>query len=454
MGSSVFSVDRRARSFLIVPRLILAGASAALLAACSSDTSRLAENPFGASSDRMATGSTQNARPSNLWLPSADVGSGSAPAQVASQPFTPSPAPGASAIQSSPLPPPTPNPSFSAPAASSPRLAAASPAAARAIPTGTSRNLAASGNWSPEGGTPIVVAQGETAAMLSTRYGVPTASLLAVNGMSNAAQIQPGTRLVVPVYNATRAATKPAAAAAPAKPTASAAPVPAAKPEKLRLVQGAQATQKPAGQPAKAAAAPAAKPAAQPVKAAEAARTPAKPAEAPRKQEAAAQPAPEKPAKPVKQAKAEPAAPASAPAADPEPVGSVPSESASGGSKPEFRWPARGRIIQGFKKGSSDGINIAVPEGTPVKAAESGVVAYAGSELKGYGNLVLIRHPNGYVSAYAHNGSIAVKRGEQIRRGQTIAKSGKSGNVASPQVHFELRKGSTPVDPTEYLAGM
>ena len=89
-----------------------------------------------------------------------------------------------------------------------------------------------------------------------------------------------------------------------------------------------------------------------------------------------------------------------------------------------------------------------------MKAAESGVVAYAGSELKGYGNLVLIRHPNGYVSAYAHNGEVAVKRGETVKRGQTIAKSGQSGNVASPQLHFELRKGSTPVDPTGYLAGL
>src|SRR6202034_1715549 len=124
------------------------------------------------------------------------------------------------------------------------------------------------------------------------------------------------------------------------------------------------------------------------------------------------------------------------------------------GVTPEFRWPARGRIIQGFKAGGNDGINIAVPEGTAVKAAESGVVAYAGSEIKGFGNLVLIRHPNGYVSAYANNGELDVKRGEQVKRGQVIAKSGQSGNVASPQLHFELRKGSTPVDPTSYLAGL
>ena len=127
---------------------------------------------------------------------------------------------------------------------------------------------------------------------------------------------------------------------------------------------------------------------------------------------------------------------------------------ASETANPEFRWPARGRIIQGFKPGGNDGINIAVPEGTSVKAAESGVVAYAGNELKGYGNLILIRHPNGFVSAYANNGNIEVKRGETVKRGQTIAKSGQSGNVASPQLHFELRKGTKPVDPTQYLAGV
>ncbi len=139
------------------------------------------------------------------------------------------------------------------------------------------------------------------------------------------------------------------------------------------------------------------------------------------------------------------AAPAAAPAA--------PVVADSGG--PEFRWPARGRIIAGFKGGTggNDGINIAVPEGTQVKAAEGGVVAYAGNELKGYGNLVLIRHPNGYVTAYANNGEIDVKRGETVKRGEVIAKSGQSGNVSSPQLHFEVRKGSTPVDPTGMLAG-
>ena len=111
-------------------------------------------------------------------------------------------------------------------------------------------------------------------------------------------------------------------------------------------------------------------------------------------------------------------------------------------------------MIQGYGSGGNDGINIAVPEGTQVKAAESGTVVYAGSELKGYGNLVLIRHPNGFVSAYANNGSLEVKRGQSVRRGQTIALSGQSGDVSSPQLHFELRKGAKPVDPSKYLAGL
>jgi murein DD-endopeptidase MepM/ murein hydrolase activator NlpD len=86
-----------------------------------------------------------------------------------------------------------------------------------------------------------------------------------------------------------------------------------------------------------------------------------------------------------------------------------------------------------------------------VHAAEDGVVAYAGSELKGYGNLILIRHSNGYVTAYAHASELMVKRNDPVRRGQVIAKSGQSGSVSSPQLHFEIRKGSTPVDPMQFL---
>jgi murein DD-endopeptidase MepM/ murein hydrolase activator NlpD len=136
---------------------------------------------------------------------------------------------------------------------------------------------------------------------------------------------------------------------------------------------------------------------------------------------------------------------------------SVTHKAEAAGGIPSFRWPVKGRIIAAFGAKSNgaqnDGINLAVPEGTPIKAADDGVVAYAGSELKGYGNLVLIRHSNGFVSAYANASELLVKRGDTIKRGQVIAHAGQTGNVTSPQLHFEIRKGSTPVDPTKYLGG-
>jgi murein DD-endopeptidase MepM/ murein hydrolase activator NlpD len=126
-----------------------------------------------------------------------------------------------------------------------------------------------------------------------------------------------------------------------------------------------------------------------------------------------------------------------------------------GSASSRFRWPARGRLIASFGKRPdgthNDGINIAVPQGTEVHAAESGRVAYAGDELKGYGNLVLIRHSNGWVSAYAHADQVLVKRDDVVRRGQVIAKAGKTGTVDQPQLHFELRQGAKPVDPLPHL---
>lgn len=122
---------------------------------------------------------------------------------------------------------------------------------------------------------------------------------------------------------------------------------------------------------------------------------------------------------------------------------------------PRFRWPVRGRIISDFgaKPGGArnDGVNLAVPEGTPVKAADAGTVIYSGNELKGFGNLVLLRHADGWVSAYAHNSKLNVKRGDSVARGEAIANAGASGSVSQPQVHFELRQGNKPVDPLRYL---
>ena len=120
-----------------------------------------------------------------------------------------------------------------------------------------------------------------------------------------------------------------------------------------------------------------------------------------------------------------------------------------------FLVPVRGRIISnyGAKRGGlhNDGINIAVPTGTPIKAAENGIIVYAGNELRGYGNLLLVRHSDGWVTAYAHLSQFAVRPGDRVKRGQVVAQAGQSGNVDSPQLHFEIRKGTQAVDPASLI---
>jgi len=120
-----------------------------------------------------------------------------------------------------------------------------------------------------------------------------------------------------------------------------------------------------------------------------------------------------------------------------------------------FLWPVKGRVISGFggkSKGlQNDGINIAAVRGSPVRAVEHGIVAYAGNELRGFGNLLLIKHSGGWVTAYAHNQKLMVKRGDKITKGQNIATVGSTGSVKTPQLHFELRRGKLAVDPIKYL---
>jgi len=175
-----------------------------------------------------------------------------------------------------------------------------------------------------------------------------------------------------------------------------------------------------------------------------------KPAEVPVEKVAAVDPAaitPAKPleaktaAKPVEVAKVEPAKPLEQPKTDPV---------LSGADK--FRWPISGRVITDFANSKGTGINIEAPEGAAVRAAENGQVIYAGSGVEGYGNLILIRHPNGYVSAYAHLQQMNVAKGTVVNRGDNIGTAGMTGSVSKPQLHFELRKGATPVDPIPLLA--
>ena len=127
-------------------------------------------------------------------------------------------------------------------------------------------------------------------------------------------------------------------------------------------------------------------------------------------------------------------------------------------SEQGFMWPVLGELVGTFEQrgagGRSGGVNIAARKGAPVRASENGIVAYAGEAVSGYGRLVMLRHAQGYVTLYAHNDSVLVKEGDVVRRGQTIAEVGNSGDVSESQLHFELRKGKAPVDPTDMIAGL
>lgn len=123
--------------------------------------------------------------------------------------------------------------------------------------------------------------------------------------------------------------------------------------------------------------------------------------------------------------------------------------------KSKFLWPVKGPVISNFgpiaKGRNNDGINIKAAKGTAVRAADKGTVAYAGNELKGFGNLILIKHDDGWVTAYAHNEKILVKKGQRVARGEKISTVGTTGGVASPQLHFEIRQGKKAVNPKSYL---
>jgi len=310
------------------------------------------------------------------------------------------------------------------------------------------------------GSTTIIVGTSDTLDTLSRRYNVSPAAILQANGYKGPRTLSPGQQLIIPRQTAVGAA--PALATPASKPVAvAAAPAvhvvnsgdtllsvarhnrvslselaranglePTAKLRlgmKLTVPSAKTAAVAPAAQPATVAAQPVA-------------------AVAPATKMAAAGGPPQSARLAQATATVEDAAVAT-------PVKATDAT----GALPTFRWPVRGKVITSYgaktNGKSNDGINLAVPEGTPVKAAEDGVVAYSGNELKGYGNLVLVRHSNGYVTAYAHASELMVKRGDTIKRGQIIAKSGQSGEVGSPQLHFEIRKGSSPVDPLQFLNG-
>jgi murein DD-endopeptidase MepM/ murein hydrolase activator NlpD len=310
-------------------------------------------------------------------------------------------------------------------------------------------------------GTTIIVGTSDTLDTLARRYNVTPAAILQANGYKGPRTLSPGQQLIIPRQTAAGAA--PALTAPASKPVASAAPSVHVVNRGDTLLSIARRNHVPVSELAKAngidtqaklklgtrLSVPAARTAAAASGAQPAALAAAQPA-------AATAPATKMAA--MTGAPAQSARLAQATTKVEEPSAETPIKAAEAtGALPTFRWPVRGKVITSYgaktNGKSNDGINLAVPEGTPVKAAEDGVVAYSGNELKGYGNLVLVRHANGYVTAYAHASELMVKRGDTIKRGQIIAKSGQSGEVGSPQLHFEIRKGSTPVDPLQFLNG-
>jgi murein DD-endopeptidase MepM/ murein hydrolase activator NlpD len=325
----------------------------------------------------------------------------------------------------------------------------------------TPPSVAATHAYSREGGTTIIVGTSDTLEIISKRYNVPSNEIMSANGYGGPRLLQPGQQLIIPKRIAQSQPQSQAPVMSNAPATRMSGPLPSsihvinrgdtlsnvARRNHITATQLAAANNMPAtsqlkiGAKIKVPGGSAAMAASEPPRQAMVSQPPAvatRPAvvatvEQPqRAQLANEKTAPEVAESPVKTADAT-------------------------NALPTFRWPARGRVVANYGAKTNgkqnDGINIAVPEGTPVKAAEDGVVAYSGNELKGYGNLILVRHANGYVTAYAHASELMVKRGDTIKRGQIIAKSGQTGEVGSPQLHFEIRKGSTAVDPNQFLGG-
>jgi murein DD-endopeptidase MepM/ murein hydrolase activator NlpD len=449
---SHFEEPSRSRA---VSRLALLALLSAGVAGCSSDFTRMSENPWASKPQASAQGSA-----------------GSSEVTGSIRPAAPS-----HKVESAALAPPPSQPTYGGGAGMGsyqPPQAASAPRADYTGSVTTNPRPTPAPGWSWDGGTAIIVAQGETIDTISKRHHVPAAAIRQANNMGPTALLQPGQRLVIPrLANAPQVGAPQTRVAgpvpAPAAPAASGhvvapgetiyslarryhlTPMAIAKANNMTLAQQLRIGQHvviPGGGNSRIA-----MPAPQ--------AAPAAPAPVMAPQHVAAKPEitpPVKPAQTPKVAQVEP--PQSArvvtPAADPAPE-AAPTGSAAAGNAVSFRWPVRGRVIAGFGPKANgqqnDGINVSVPEGTPIKAAEDGTVAYAGSELKGYGNLVLVRHANGFVTAYAHASELNVKKGDSVKRGQVIGKAGATGNVTSPQLHFEVRRGATPVDPAQYLTG-
>jgi murein DD-endopeptidase MepM/ murein hydrolase activator NlpD len=334
--------------------------------------------------------------------------------------------------------------------------AAPPPPPARPAPLPQYTYNAQKGGWSAEGGKTIVVQPGDTAYGLGTRHGVPASAILEANNLPPGAALTAGQRLVIPSYRGQNAALNQTASLSP-RPPAEKPRTYQASAGRAHIVQPGEtlfSISRKYDVPARELAETNQVDMSYHVRAGEKISIPGDARVVPvvhRTNDE--QPKIERPV--YRQEDSTRDAEQITPRAQTASLGSSPAAPVAATGGTDFRWPVRGRVISGFgakpNGQTNDGVNISVPEGTEIKAAEGGVVAYAGNELKGFGNLVLIRHANEWVTAYAHASEILVKRGDVVRRGQVIARAGKTGNVSSPQLHFEVRRGASPVDPMNHL---
>jgi len=297
------------------------------------------------------------------------------------------------------------------------------------------------------------VQPGDTLLGLSRRFGVEASTLARTNDIPPPYPVKLGQTLILPP--------PVQAAAAPATVPQTAAPTAAGGPPTVvgeALAAPPQSEQRPASAPAPGGAPVLREASRQPTAAAPApSQAQAVPSQRGQPQPAQLQPGQVQPAPPPAAASPPPIAALPQP---PVPVSPTPDEPMVPLPEPPhtgrgFAWPVRGSLLAGYGPGANgtqnDGINIAARAGTPVLAANDGVVAYAGNELRGFGNLILLKHADGWTTAYAHCETITVKRGDRVKRGQTIARVGATGAVSEPQLHFELRRGTRALDPQSYL---
>jgi murein DD-endopeptidase MepM/ murein hydrolase activator NlpD len=307
-------------------------------------------------------------------------------------------------------------------------------------------------DWSWDGGRAVTVAQGETVYSISRKHNVPAEVILRANNLQSASMIQPGQRIVIPVRrnaNAPTTQNTPVASAPMNTHTTASGDTIYSLSRKYKTTPQAIAnangltlsTQLKIGQQVKI-------PSGSPI-----ANTPA-----PQQLQKNVQTVPQTPQPQQVVQNENVPSPENVGVVRPNTPPAVNDAPRAQNNGPSFHWPVRGRILSAYGKKpngqQNDGINVSVPEGTPIRASEDGVVAYAGNELKGFGNLVLVRHADNWVTAYAHLSTLDVKKDQKVKRGDIIARAGQTGGVTSPQLHFEIRKGSSPVDPEKHLSGI